>query len=250
MLYDKNTAIALLGVRGMSVSILSAIKKYKFKYILPIIVLKGNESIDKNYYINQYKTLISIVNDKFNEVQIYSPIVVSDFELWTNISLKNINLNNKLFNVSQSPCFLCHLYEKILCIKKCKELKIYKVILDKKPNKDRLSFKNDLVENALEATTSKLFSINKIKLYNPLRPYNKIEDIYDLIENKDIFTLNDPKCAFSIGKKQLINISEEYKNFFNNVLFKLGTFILVNYEDCRDNKNIIRALERIYESSI
>ncbi|GEM_PF-5022517 len=250
MLYNKSTVIALLGVRGMSVSILSAIEKYKFKYILPLIILKGNEALDENHYIYQYETLISIVNDKFNEVKIYSPIIISKLELWTNISLRNRNINNKLFNVSQSPCFLCHLYEKILCIKKCNELKIHKVILDKKPTKDRASFKNDLVENALEITTKKLFSINKIKLYNPLRPYNKIEDIYDLIENKDIFTINDPKCAFSIGKKQLANMSEEYKNFFNNVLFKLGTFILENYEDCRDNKNIIKALERIYESSI
>ncbi len=234
----------------MSVSILSAIEKYKFKYILPLIILKGNEALDENHYVNQYETIISIVNDKFNEVKVYSPIIISELELWTNISLRNININNKLFNVSQSPCFLCHLYEKILCIRKCTELKIHKVILDKKPTKDRSSFKNDLVENALELTTRKLFSINKIKLYNPLRPYSKTEDICDLIEIKDIFTLNDPKCKFSIGKKQIVNISEEYKNFFNNVLFKLGIFILKNYEDCRDNKNIIKALEEIYENRI
>lgn len=215
MEYNQDTAIALLGIRGMSVSILSAIEKYNFQYILPVIILNNLEN-DLTLYKSQYESLLTLVPDG---VTIYQPIIFCDSELWNEIC---VTLRQELISndIKIPICHFCHIYTKIMSARLLRFLNLNKIILDKKPTSNRENFKEDFIENFLEGTTKKIYSRFGIKIYNPLKNYTSFDEVSHLIPNKDFLTIPDPECLLGGGTLKKEKVAED---LFENVLFERWT---------------------------
>lgn len=184
---SDNTIVVCCSTRGLPTEIISAIEISDT--VQPLIILKGIEfDIDESEYNKQYNKIKLYIERIYGDKKkLLKPVVFSDFELW---KLFNINYTKYIMDKYKiyNPCLTCRAYYMIL--------KLYVssrriIMLERKLNKRKTSFKTDMLNALLLQCFDKLKNEFKASVLEESKSFSELKPLIDQWPY-----IKDSKCLF------------------------------------------------------